>query len=72
VVLNLVNNSLVLQNAAVAGEVDGLGLLRKELNLAARIIVTLLEGLQRGSGLAAEAERAGRLDPVDLESGATL
>lgn len=71
-VLELFDNSLVLQDAAVTGEVDGLGLLGKELDLAARIVVTLLESLQRGSGLAAEAERAGRLDPVDLKSGATL
>lgn len=71
-VLDLVDDGLVLQNAAVTGEVDGLRLLGKELNLAARIVVTLLESLQRGSGLAAEAEGAGRLDPVDLESGATL
>lgn len=71
-VLDLVDDGLVLQDAAVTGEVDGLRLLGKELNLAARIVVTLLESLQRGSGLAAEAEGAGRLDPVDLESGATL
>jgi hypothetical protein len=72
VVLDLVDDSLVLQDAAVVGEVDFLGLLGEELNLAAGLIVTLLEGLQGGGGLAAEAERAGDLDPVDLESGATL
>jgi hypothetical protein len=72
VVLDLVDDSLVLQDAAVVGEVDLLGLLGEELNLAAGLIVTLLEGLQGGGGLAAEAERAGDLDPVDLESGATL
>lgn len=53
-------------------EVDGLGLLGKDLNLAARIVVTLLEGLESGGRLAAEAERAGHLGPVDFESGAAL
>lgn len=54
------------------GEVDGLGLLGQSLDLAARVVVTLLEGLEGGGGLATEAERAGDLDPVDLESGAAL
>ena len=54
------------------GEVDGLGLLGQNLDLAARIIVTLLKGLEGGGGLTAEAEGAGHLDPVDLESGAAL
>lgn len=72
VVLDLVDDGLVLQDLAVVLEVDSLGLLRQDLNLAARIVVTLLEGLEGSSGLAAESEGAGQLGPVDLESGATL
>lgn len=69
-VLDLVDNGLVLQDLAVVGEVDGLGLFGQKLNLATGIVVPLLESLERGSGLAAEAERAGHLDPVNLKSGA--
>lgn len=72
VVLDLINDSLVLQNLAVVGEVDGLGSLAQDLDLAAGVIVALLEGLERGGGLAAEAERARHLGPVDLKSSATL
>lgn len=72
VVLNLVDDGLVLEDVAVVGEVDGLRLVGKDLNLAAGVIVALLESLQRGGGLAAEAERGRHLGPVDLESGAAL
>jgi hypothetical protein len=72
VVLDLVDDGLVLQGLAVVREVDGLGLLGENSNLAAGIVVTLLESLQRRSGLAAKAQRAGDLGPVDFESGATL
>ena len=53
-------------------KVDGLGLLRQSLNLAARVVVTLLEGLQGCSRLATEAERAGNLGPVEFQGGAAL
>lgn len=72
VVLELVDDSLVLQDAAVVGEVDLLGSLGEDLHLTAGVIVALLEGLEGGCGLAAEAQGAGDLDPVDLECGATL
>lgn len=42
-VLDLVDDGLVLQDAAVVGEVDGLGLLGQDLDLAAGVIVALLE-----------------------------
>lgn len=71
-VLELVDDGLVLQDVAVVGEVDGLGLLGKELDLAARIVVTLLEGLEGGGCLTAETEGAGHLGPVDFESGTAL
>jgi hypothetical protein len=54
------------------GEVDGLGLLGQDLDLAAGVVVALLEVLERSSGLAAKAERGRNLGPVDLESGAAL
>lgn len=71
-VLDLIDDGLVLQDLAVVREVDGLGLLGKKLDLTAGVIVALLEGLQRGGGLTAEAEGGGHLGPVDLESGAAL
>lgn len=70
--LNLINDGAVLEHGAVGGEVDGRGLLRQLLNLAARVLVALLEGLQGGDGLAAEAQRAGDLGPVELQGGASL
>lgn len=72
VVLELVDDSLVLQDAAVVAEVNSLGLLGEDLDLAASLVIALLESLERGSGLAAEAEGGRHLDPVDLESGAAL
>lgn len=71
-VLELVDDRLVLQDLAVEREVDLLGSLGEDLHLAAGVIVALLEGLEGGRGLAAEAQRAGDLDPVDLECGAAL
>jgi hypothetical protein len=70
--LDLVDDGLVLERGAVGGEVDGGGLLREQLDLAAGILVALLEGLEGGDGLAAEAQRAGDLGPVELESSASL
>lgn len=42
------------------------------MDLAAGVVVALLEGLQGGCGLAAEAQGGGDLGPVDLERGAAL
>lgn len=54
------------------GEVDGGGLLGQKLNLAAGILVALLEGLEGRDSLAAESQRAGDLGPVELEGCASL
>lgn len=55
-VLELIDDGRVLQDAAVVAEVNGLGLLGQDLDLAASLVVALLESLERGGGLAAEAE----------------
>lgn len=70
--LDLVDNSLVLEEGAVGGEVDSRGLLGQLLDLAAGVLVALLEGLQGGDGLAAQAEGGGHLGPVELQSRASL
>lgn len=70
--LDLLDDGLVLEDGSVGGEVDGGGLLGKGLELAAGVLVALLEGLEGGNGLAAEAQRAGDLGPVELESCASL
>lgn len=70
--LDLVDDGLVLEDGSVGGEVDGGGLLGEDLELAAGVLVALLEGLEGGDGLATEAERAGDLGPVKLESCASL
>jgi hypothetical protein len=49
--LDLVNDGLVLEDGAVVGEVDGCRLLGEELDLSAGILVSLLEGLERGNSL---------------------
>lgn len=70
--LDLIDNGLVLQGRSVGGEVNGGGLLGQSLELASGILVSLLEGLEGGNGLATEAQRAGDLGPVELESCASL
>lgn len=72
VVLDLVDDGLVLEHVAVVGKVDGLRLLGKDLDLAAGVVIALLESLERAGGLAAETERGRHLGPVDLDSGAAL
>jgi hypothetical protein len=52
VLLDLVNDSLVLQDRAVVGEVDSGRLFRKSLDTASGIFAALLEGLKGGCGLA--------------------
>lgn len=53
-------------------EVDLGGLLLERLELAAGVVVALLEGVERGDRLAAEAERRRDLGPVELERCASL
>jgi hypothetical protein len=70
--LNVVDDGGVLEDGAVVGEVDLLGLLGQDLDLAARVVVALLEGLQSLGGGAAEAEFGAQVSPVDLGGGAAL
>jgi hypothetical protein len=70
--LNVVDDGGVLEDGAVVGEVDLLGLLGQDLDLAARVVVALLEGLQGLGGGAAEAEFGAQVGPVDLGGGAAL
>lgn len=53
-------------------DVDLLGQFRKLLYAAPGVLVALLEGLERGSGLATEAERGGYFRPIELECCASL
>lgn len=70
--LNLIDDSLVLEDRSVVSEVDFLGLLREHRYATTGIFVALLEGLQRGDGLATETEGVGDFDPVKLEGCAAL
>lgn len=70
--LDVVDDGLVLEDGAVVGEVDGLGLLGEDGDLAAGVIVALLERLEGGSGVATEAELLAKLGPVELEGCAAL
>ena len=70
--LDVVDDGSVLQDGAVVGEVDLLGLLGKDLDLAARVIVALLEGLEGLGCGATEAEFGAQVGPVDLGGGAAL
>lgn len=70
--LNVIDDGLVLQDRAVVGEVDGLGLFGKDLYPAARVIVALLETGESLSGAATEAELLAQVGPVELESGGAL
>lgn len=53
-------------------EVDGLGLLGENGDLAAGVVVALLERLQGGGGVAFEAKLRAELGPVELEGCAAL
>lgn len=70
--LNLVDDGGVLEDGSVVGEVDGLGLLGQNGDLAARVVVALLESLEGSGSGAFEAELGAQLRPVEFESGATL
>jgi hypothetical protein len=54
------------------GEVDGLGLLGENSNLAAGVVVALLELLQGGGGGTLQAQLGAELGPVELKSSAAL
>lgn len=69
---DLVDDGRVVQRAAVVLEVDGLGLRAEQVDFAARIIVALLEGLQRGGRLAFEAEGGGDFGPVEFQGRGAL
>jgi hypothetical protein len=70
--LDVVDDGLVLEDAAVVLEVDGLRLLGEHGNFTARVVVALLEGLKGGSSVAFEAQLRAELCPVELEGSATL
>jgi len=72
VILYRINNSLVLEDGAVVGEVDSRRRLGELLESATRILIALLERLEGGDGLAAESEVGSDCLPVKLESCATL
>ena len=67
-----INDSLVLEGGAVVSEVDGGGLLLEGSELAARILVALLEGVKGDDGGSTKSEVGGDCCPVKLESCATL
>ena len=53
-------------------EVDVLGLLGEDSDLAAGVIVALLERLEGSGGVSLETELLGQLGPVELEGCAAL
>jgi hypothetical protein len=65
--LDLINNSLVLQNRTVVCKVDFGGLFRELGYSATGILVALLEGLEGSDGLTTETEGGGDFGPVELE-----
>jgi hypothetical protein len=70
--LDVVDDGLVLEDGSVLGEVDGLGLLGENGNLAAGVVVALLELLQGSGGGALQAQLGAELGPVELKSSAAL
>ena len=70
--LEVVDDGLVLEHAAVVGEVDGLWLLGQDLDLAASVVVALLESYKSVGGVAFEAELAAQAGPVDFGGCAAL
>lgn len=70
--LDVGDDVLVLQEAAVVGEVDGLRRLGEDLDFAARVIVALLEVGEGLGGIASQAELGAQVGPVDFEGSRTL
>jgi hypothetical protein len=72
VLLNLVDDSCVLEQGAIVAEVDSGGLIGQDLDPAAGVIVALLEVRERGCGGAAEGELGWELGPVEFGCGSGL
>jgi hypothetical protein len=70
--LNLVNDGCVLQLTAVEGEVNILRVFGELLELAAGVIVALLESDEGVGGRAFQSELAAEGGPVQLEGGTSL
>ena len=70
--LDLVDDGLVFEGRAVVGEVDGGRKVLEGRDLAAGILVALLEGLEGGNGLSPQVEGGRDLGPVELERCASL
>lgn len=70
--LDLVDDGLVLQDAAVVCEIDFLGRFGEDLDPATGIVVALLKGLEGGGGLTSQAEGLGDGGPVEFECCASL
>lgn len=70
--LNLVDDGLVLEDAAVVREVYLLWLLGEDGDAAAGILIALLKGKEGGGGLASESKGGGDCGPVELECCASL
>lgn len=68
--LDLVDNVLVLEGAAVGGEVDLGGLGGEVEELLAGLVIALAEGVEGGDGGASESEGGDNLGPVDLDGSA--
>ena len=69
--LDLGDDGLILEHGPVVREVHRRRLLRQHLHPAPRVLVPLLECLQRRRCLAPQAQRRRHLGPVDLERCAT-
>ena len=53
-------------------KVNGLGLRLQQVELAARVVIALLEGLEGGCRLAFEAKGGGDFGPVEFQGGGAL
>ena len=72
VAFDLVYDAGVVKGAAIVLEVNGLGLRLQQVEFAACVVVTLLEGLEGGCGLTFEAEGGGDFGPVEFQGGGAL
>jgi len=70
--LEVVDDGLVLEHAAVVREVDSLWLLGQKLHLATGVVVALLECYESVGGISFEAELAAQAGPVDFGGCAAL
>lgn len=72
VLLYRINDGSVLEDSAVVGEVDTGWLSLEGSELAAGILVALLEGVKSSDSLSTKAKVGGDCCPVEFESCATL